>query len=428
MSGVRVHSPELRALGVTLPGFVERGNVIASMPSLSLLTLAAHTSEDWLVSYSEYDETIPKVEHDLVAISTLTARANDAFALADALRAEGRKVVIGGLHASALPNECASHADAVVVGEGESVWKELLADWPNLRPIYRSVPSAGFDWRIPRYDLLDVNLYNRIPLQTTRGCPLDCAFCGASRLISPYKRKDLAAVRAELESISGLWSKPFIELADDNTFVNKRWSKELVKLLGEFPIRWFTETDVTVADDDELLELLAGSGCAQLLIGFESVAENSLLETDSGSFKLRRRDKYLEAIAKIQSYGISVNGCFIHGFDHDTPDVFDATLSFARESGLSEVQATVLTPFPGTALYARLKREQRLLHERFWDQCTPFDVTFRPAKMSVADLETGFRGLLTELYNPAETARRRSIMHGDYRRARRNEASADPPR
>lgn len=411
-----------------MPGFVERGNVIASMPSLGLLTLAAHTSADWNVSYAEYDDIPPKIDHDLVAISTLPARADEAFKLADALRAEGRQVVIGGLHASAMPDECVRHADAVVVGEGETVWKELLDDWPNLLPLYRSVPAATFDWRVPRYDLLDIDRYNRIPLQTTRGCPLDCAFCGASRLISPYKKKDLSAVRAELEAITDRWARPFIELADDNTFVDKRWSKELVKLLCEFPIRWFTETDVSVADDDELLELLGASGCAQLLIGFESTAEGSLRETDSRSFKLRRRDRYFEAIAKIQSFGISVNGCFIHGFDHDGPDVFEATLTFVRESRLSEVQSTILTPFPGTALHAKLKRQHRLLQERFWDRCTLFDVTFRPAKMSVAELEDGFRWLLTELYSPEETARRRSILHGDYRRARRNEASVDPSR
>ena len=427
MSGVRVHNPALLELGLTLPGFIERGKVIASMPSLGLLTLAAHTPPEWHVEYAEYDETPPAIDHDLVAISSLPARIEDAYVLADRLRSEGKTVVIGGLHASVLPEEALNHADAVVVGEGEGLWKQLLGDWPTLKPIYRSPPSREFDWQVPRFDLLDIDRYNRIPVQTARGCPLDCSFCAASRLISPYKRKTMQWIRAELEAVLERWPKPFIELADDNTFVHKAWSKDLVRLLGEYPIRWFTETDISVADDDELLELLAQSGCAQLLIGLESTDPESLRETDGKSWKLRRRDRYCEAIAKIQNHGISVNGCFIHGFDHDDASVFASTAAFVRDSGLSEVQVTILTPFPGTALYRNLQREGRLLKERFWDRCTLFDVTYRPARMSVHELEEGFRWLIGELYSAEETERRRSLMRGNYRRMRRHEVGVESP-
>lgn len=428
MSGVRIYDPELRSLGMTLPGFLERGKVIASLPSLGVLTLAGLTPKDWEVRYMDVDEVNPQTVDavlsdpaELIAISALAARIDDAYLLADTVRAEARKVVIGGLHASALPEEVQLHADAVVVGEGEPVWHDVLSDarLGQLKPIYRSSPTRAFiEGTPPAYHLLDIERYNRITLQTTRGCPLDCAFCAASRLISPYKRKSMDQVERELDSILSIWKRPFIELADDNSFVHKSWSRELVALLARKRVRWFTETDVSVADDPRLLDLLASSGCAQLLIGFESVDVRSLREADSKDWKRKRRDRYLASIAAIQDRGISVNGCFVHGFDSDGPTCFESTLEFVREAGLTEVQVTVLTPFPGTALFSRLKREERLLEDRFWQKCTLFDVAFRPARMSVEELRSGFRWLVRELYAPRETERRKGLYRDCVRRSR----------
>ncbi|MFN3648452.1 MAG: radical SAM protein [Armatimonadota bacterium] len=421
MSGVRVKNEALRALGLTLPGFVERSRVIASLPSLSLLVLAAHTPPHWQVEYREIDqlddraaETIAAGGYDLVAVTSLTARILETYALADRLRAAGIPVVLGGLHVSALPAEAAAHADAVVRGEGEAVWEELLRDFEagRLRPLYSSLETPGRPFsldcaRVPRYDLLDIRRYNRLTLQTTRGCPLHCSFCAASRTISAYKRKPIPQVRRELEAILAVWPRPFIELADDNTFVDKRWSRELVKLFREYRLRWFTETDLSVADDPELLELLAGSGCAQVLIGLESAQRESLDRLDSRNWKERRWESYGEKIRRIQSAGISVNGCFILGLDGDGPEVFDRTRDWVLASDLAEVQITLLTPFPGTALYERYRREGRLLKEVFWDECTLFDVTYRPARMSPQELEQGFHGLMRELYSEENAAIRR---------------------
>jgi radical SAM superfamily enzyme YgiQ (UPF0313 family) len=413
MSGVRVQNEALMEVGLTLPGFVERSQVIASLPSLSLLTLAAHTPEHWDIEYREID-TISIEEYynladegfNIVAISSLTARILDAYQLADVLRLQGITVVIGGLHASVLPNEALCHADAVVQGEGERLWPILLDDFENgrLKPLYssfdRNFPSYHFGQaRIPRYDLLNIANYNRLTLQTTRGCPLDCEFCGASRLISPYKIKPLEQVRRELEAILSFWPKPFIELADDNTFANKKWARDLAELLGEYQIPWFTETDISVADDDELLTLLAQSNCAQLLIGLESTALDSLYGVDKRNWKHSQLLSYQEKISKIQSYGISVNGCFIIGFDADNLGVFERTRDFILSSELSEVQITLLTPFPGTALHKRLKEQNRFLQPIYWDKCTLFDVTFQPQQMSVAELENGFRDLMAEIYS-----------------------------
>lgn len=421
MSGVRVKDQELLKLGMTLPGFVDRSQVIASLPSLSLLTLAAHCPPNWEPVYFEIDELKDEAEQkisqgnfDLVAISSFTARIFDAYQLADRLRMLGTKVVLGGLHVSALPQEAAFHADAIVQGEAELIWPKLLRDFENgqLQSKYssfgdRSMVPALESLPIPRYDLLEIEKYNRLTLQTSRGCPHHCTFCAASRTISPYKLKSIQQVERELDAIFEIWDRPFIELADDNTFVNKRWSRELVSTFKRRPMKWFTETDISVADDPELLELLSESNCAQVLVGLESAIPNSLTGIDRTNWKRAQFEKYHEKIERIQSYGISVNGCFILGLDSDDESSFEITQDFIRQSSLSEVQITVLTPFPGTDLYTQLKRDGRLLKEVFWDECTLFDVTYRPARMSPKTLREGFQSLMQNVYSDEMVADRK---------------------
>ena len=164
-------------------------------------------------------------------------------------------------------------------------------------------------------------------------------------------------------------------------------------------VRWFAETDVSVADDPELLSLMREAGCAQILIGLESPNATGLdgLELNR-NWKHTRVGQYKEAIEQIQSHGIAVIGCFVLGLDGDTPEVFDEVNRFAEESGLFQVQITVLTPFPGTPLYARLHREGRLLQEAAWERSTLFDVNYVPKQMSVAQLEHGLVELSTRLY------------------------------
>jgi radical SAM superfamily enzyme YgiQ (UPF0313 family) len=320
---------------------------------------------------------------------------------------------MGGLHVTAEPEEVLLHADTIVVGEGEPVWKQLLADFEagRLKPIYKFSGTFNLDHApAPRYDLLSERRYNRLSIQTTRGCPLDCEFCGSSRMLSHFKRRSLDSVRLHLEAALAHCPGAFIELADDNTFVNKSWAQELLLLLGTYSIHWFTETDISIAQDDRLLELLASSGCAQLLIGFERPSKASLDGLDSRNWKLAQMDTYLKSIQKIQSHGISVNGCFALGFDADTSQSFEAMFNFIQESGLAEVQITLLTPFPGTRLYNRLKNEGRLLPDVTWDKYTLFDATFEPKQMSVSELQSGFLWLADKLYNVEATrARRRNF-------------------
>ncbi|MDH4073710.1 MAG: radical SAM protein, partial [Gammaproteobacteria bacterium] len=279
-----------------------------------------------------------------------------------------------------------------------------------LQPVYRQPDGAVYDLAqspVPRFELFDISRYNRLTVQTSRGCPLDCEFCAASKIFGRYRIKPVAQVMAEIDAILDAWPNPFIEFADDNTFVHKRWSKEFLRELRKRDVRWFTETDVSVADDPELLDLMADSGCQQILVGLESPRARSLNGIDRGNWKQKRHDGYERMIDEAQNRGITVNGCFILGLDSDTPDVFGEVADFVQRTGLLESQVTVLTPFPGTRLYDRLKSEGRLLVDEYWDRCTLFDVNFTPLRMSVEELESGMRWLFSQLYSDAALMRRR---------------------
>ena len=430
MSGVRANNPELTELGLTLPGFVERNRKIASLPSLGLLTLAGLTPGDIDIDYVEVEDLdesgdLPG-EYDAVGISSFSAQIFEAYELADRYRSAGTKVIMGGLHVTMCPEEALEHADAIVIGEGEPVWPDVMEDlrMDRLCRIYDARKST-FDLGqspMPRFDLLDVDRYNRITVQTARGCPYDCEFCAASIRLSPkYRIKPAEKVIAEIRNIKRIWAHPFIEFADDNSFVHRRHSKNLLRLLAGEKVRWFTESDVGIASDPELLGLMRDSGCAQVLIGFESPLRSGLSGIErKKDWKARQLDHYMWAIDQIQSRGISVNGCFVLGLDGTGPESFDAVIEFVRQSGLHEVQVTVQTAFPNTPLYLRLKSEGRIIRDRAWELCTLFDVNFMPDRMGPEELESRFRSLVETVYSTQETARRKQQFFAQLRRARRN--------
>ncbi len=420
MSGIRVCDTKLLELGLTLPGFVERSKTIASLPSLGLLTLAGMTPTKHAITYIEMPE-LPQdgdIEYnfDLVAVSSYSAQINEAYELAQVYRKKGIPVVMGGPHVTALPDEALNYCDSVVIGEGEPCWLDVLKDAENsnLKQRYGSRDSAYSlsDSPMPAFELLDIRKYNRLTVQTSRGCPHQCEFCASSVILTnKYKQKPITNVIREIEKICDIWNHPFIEFADDNSFVNHDYWKELLSKLKDKGLRWFAETDLTVADDEELLRLMRESGCAQVLIGFESPVEAGLegLELRS-NWKLKKFPTYKKAVKTIQSHDITVNGCFVIGLDGQTSDIFDKIVSFIRETELYEVQITILTPFPGTPLYSRFLKEERLIEPQNWKKCTLFDINFIPNNMSVEQLDRQFKKLAVELYNEEFTNWRRNTF------------------
>jgi radical SAM superfamily enzyme YgiQ (UPF0313 family) len=391
------------------------------LPSLGLLYLAACTPTGHELHYYEAEadgkEPFEVYDCDLVAISTFSAQVFEAYAIADRLRLAGVKVAMGGLHVTALPEEAAAHADYVVVGEGENCWPAVVAAAERNDPpqIIRVALYPAVDARcllVPRYDLLGDRPYNRFTVQTTRGCPWRCEFCASNVMLGqPYRKRPVADVVRDIEAIRQVREHPFIEFADDNTFVDKRWGRDLCRALAPLRVKWFTETDISVAEDAELLDLMHAAGCRQVLIGLESPGAEALAGLEmKQDFKARWFRRYANAIERIQSHGITVNGCFILGLDGHMPAVFEDVLEFARDVSLYDVQITVLTAFPGTPLYERLLREGRVIEPGRWDLCTLFDVNHRPLGMTPRELKEGMYWLTEKLYNATSTARRREAF------------------
>ena len=435
MSGVRCRNEELLAMGLTLPGFVERSKVIASLPSLGLLTLAGMTPGDVEIGYVEVPDPGSLTElpgdFDVVAISSFTAQIKEAYKLADRYRAAGVTVLMGGLHVTARPDEALQHADSVLIGEGESLWPQMIADLRanRLKPRY-DARLMNFDFAkspMPRFELLDISKYNRITVQTQRGCPFNCDFCGASIRLNPrFKTKPVDRVIAEIHRIKEAWTHPFLEFADDNTFADKVRGRELVRALIPEGLRWFTETDVSIARDPELLAMMKDAGCAQILIGLESPSSGLDGLEHKANWKMKQSDHYARAIETIQDAGITVNGCFVLGLDGQDTTSFDAVFDFVRATGLYEVQITVMTAFPNAPLYDRLAGTGRLIDPEAWNACTLFDVNYRPEKMTVAELENGFRDLARRIYDTGfiEERRRRFFERQSALRKKRIESGA----
>jgi radical SAM superfamily enzyme YgiQ (UPF0313 family) len=415
MSGIRAENPQLTELGMKLPGFLERAQTLFAMPSLSLLTLAGMVPAGVEIEYREYREFPAEQppECDLAAITSFTAQIEDAYRIADIYGSRGTTIIMGGLHVSKMPEEAARHCDAVCIGEGELLWPQILGDFcaRRLKPRYEQAPGSSFNLScapLPRYDLLDHARYNRFPVQTSRGCPFKCEFCASSILLTQrYRHKPVSHVVEEIREITGRWPRPFIELADDNTFADPHYGRALAEAIACEDIKWFAETDISVAQNEELLRLVAESGCRQMLIGLESPTPSGLngIELKS-NWKFRKRDYYRAAIERIQSHGITVNGCFVLGLDGDTEEVFDRIPEFVEEAVLYDVQITVQTAFPGTPLYRRLLATGRLIEPLNWRKCTLFDVNFHPLRMTCDQLEHRFYELAAALYSNDAIAKR----------------------
>ena len=396
---------------MTLPGLQGRAQALRQLPGLGLITLAGSLPDSWTCSYASVEcwneallERIAAERPDLVAVSALTASINEAYDFCAQLRRQNLRTVLGGLHVTCCADEARQYADAVVVGSGEPTWPQVLHDCAAgaLRPIYRSLDYADSqEWPIPRFDLLGT-APARFTLQTQRGCPLACSFCGASRLLGEFREKPTENIRRELLAIGSLVSDPLIELADDNTFAGSREETEFLDVFGRSGVRYFTEADWRIGERPQLLARLGASGCVQVLVGIESL----VFRYPGMGHKQAELDRIMDAVRAIQQSSVAVNGCFIVGADGETPASLDRLVRFILDSPLADVQVTVQTPFPGTALRSQLARQGRLIAQRGWPHYTLFDVTYQPDRMSVAELEEGFRDVLRNVFGQQAAARR----------------------
>jgi len=427
--GLRVGEDRMLELGMTLPGLASRLSTLKRLPALGLLTLAGMTPEAWDCSYHEVDQDSSELaallierRPTLVAISALSASIDEAYALSRILRAAGVRVVLGGLHVSACPNEARQHCDAVVIGEGEPVWHDVLEDarTGQLRARYRA--RRAFDLAespVPRFDLLGPEKRPRAALQTQRGCPLGCEFCGASRLLGPFREKPLSQIQRELAELERHTGASVLELADDNSFSGKRNVTRLLDTLQSAGVRYFTESDWRVGERPEVLSGLSASGCVQLLVGIESVA---FRHRGMGP-KHADISRIMEAVCAIQEAGVAVNGCFIIGADGETRASIERLGEFVVDSPLADVQLTIQTPFPGTRLYTRLKREKRLRTDSPWSRYSLFDVVYEPDMMPADELALAFCELVKTIFSCSQSARRAALRHRIWRRAWGREGS-----
>ena len=377
------------------------GKRYSSIP-LSLPTLAAlcpvHDEVEII------DENIDDIDFerpaDLVAISFFTAFAVRAYEIADEFRRRGVKVVLGGIHASALPDEGLAHADSVMIGEAEDVWPQIVEDCRNnkLKSKYQSAEKPDLQKLvIPRWDLLDVKKYNFFTIQSTRGCPFNCEFCSVSNFFGRgFRTKPIDNVIQEIKYLKKLVGNKTIVFADDNFIGNPKYAKELIiKLIENGINNWWCQASINLSNEDELLNLMAKSGCKQVFIGFESLSEESLTLMNK---KVNLAHDFLKSVSKIHSYGISVFGSFIVGYDGDGKDVFKKTVDFINTSKIAFALVGLLVPFPDTPLYKRLEKEERLVC-RDWDKYNGEHVCFLPKKMDAEELEEGHRWVLKNIYS-----------------------------
>ena len=380
-------------------------SVIYGNPSLTLPMVAAVTPKGHEVRIvnENYEKLDMSEDYDLVGISVLTITAYRAYELADIYREKGAKVVLGGYHVSALPQEAKEHADAVVIGEAENLWPEVVRDAEKnkLKPFYVSNEKPDpAKFPHPRRDLY----YNFLSgaIQATRGCPVGCDFCPTSRLLGKKLRK--RPIKDVIEEMKRIPNKVII-FRDASLTIDPDYSKALFKAMRGLGKKWIANGNINVlCRDDDFLKLAREAGCIQWFVGFESISKETLRKIHKLT-NVNIVDKYGECVRKIQKYGMGVCGGIIFGFDEDTPDVFEESYKAIQEWGVDAMEFNILTPYPGTAIYERFEREGRIL-TKDWSKYSQAHVVFKPKNMTPEELQEGYAWITKKFYSLYETLKR----------------------
>ena len=354
-----------------------------------------------------FDENIGGIDFswdaDLVGITVRTMFAKRAYAISEKYRDKGVKTVLGGIHPSMYPEEVAGYCDSVVIGEAEHVWQNLIADAEKnqLKPIYQATQPADLSASpIPVRSKLKMDRYLSDIIQTTKGCPFECEFCSVHAFDGQkIRHKTVDQVIREIQSMGSVAStykkKNAIFFADDNILADKKYARDLFQALKPIGVNWMCQASVNISKEDDLLELMRDSGCGAVFIGFESLSKDSLKHMNKG---INQKYSYVEAIQKIQSYGILVHSSFIIGCDGDTPDVFERLIDFINTNNLLMPLINIMTPFPGTKLFARLESEGRILHKD-WSKYDTKQVVFTPLNLTKEEIEAGYKNVIRSVYS-----------------------------
>jgi radical SAM superfamily enzyme YgiQ (UPF0313 family) len=352
------------------------------------------------------DEDIEPIDFDsdadLIGLSFMTYNAPRAYEIADKFRYEkGKTIILGGYHPTLLPEEAIQHADAVCIGDAEPNVPSMVEDFTagRLKPFYSSEPISLKDLPIPNRNLIRKRNYAPVDvIQATRGCHYRCSFCSIAAF--HHYRFRTRPVEEVIEELKTLGTN--ILFMDDNLTGDRNYAKELFSRMIPLKKRWFSQCGIGITDDEEMLQLASRSGCGGLFVGFESLSQANLREWKK---QVNVGKKYLTAVRKLHQVGIAVFAGFVFGYDDDTRDVFPRTLEFLLEANIECLQATRLTPFPGTPLFDEMERQGRIL-DKEWSHYDFGHVVFEPTHMSREELDNGVAWVQRQFYGPRRIARR----------------------
>ncbi len=382
----------------------EKGHEMDFVPPVTGIHLAALTPahHEVRVIHQQVEQVDLESDADLIALSFFSGFATEAYRLADAYKARGKMVVMGGPHVTYWPEEALHHCHAVVIGEAESVWAGLLADAEagRLQSKYEGqiMPLDGLP--LPRYDLLPDKFFVRRVVQATRGCPFTCSFCTVPTINPGFRVRPIPEVIRDIayDDFSHWWQRKVVWFWDDNLTAKRAYIKELLQAMIPHKRWWLTQASMDIAKDKALLDLMEQSGCIGIFFGIESFGQESLKAANK---RQNKAAAYKEAINALHERGICVMAGFVAGFDGDTPESIVAMADQLYEIGVDVPFLSVLTPYRGTPLYDQYAREGRLLVDQPWEFYNGYNVTFRPKYLSPDELLEAHRQLWRRAFSPS---------------------------